>query len=119
MISDETFPKKEHLIKTKDFRRVYKAGVPLRVGAIVLYAIPNELGWNRLGVVVSVRCVKLANRRNRIKRLLREAYRKSKKRLKTGVDIVLVVKKDRSQAYFYKDIENVFLRLIKEAHLSV
>ncbi len=118
MISDETFPKKEHLIKTKDFRRVYKEGVPLRAGAIVLYAAPNELGWNRLGVVISARNVKLANRRNRIKRLLREVYRKTKKGLKRGFDIVLVVKKDLNQAYFYKDIEIVFLKLIKEAHLS-
>ncbi|MFA6078439.1 MAG: ribonuclease P protein component [Candidatus Omnitrophota bacterium] len=118
MISDETFPKKEHLIKTKDFRKAYKEGVPYRAGPIILYSVRNGSEYSRLGVVVSARNVKLANRRNRIKRLLREAYRKTKKGIKTGFDIVLVVKKDLSRGYFYKDIEKVFLRLIKEAHLQ-
>jgi ribonuclease P protein component len=118
MISDEKFPKKEHLVKTKDFRRAYREGTSFRRGSLVLYLVPNNTGINRVGFVVGSGNVKLANRRNRIKRLLREAYRKNKKALKSGFDMVLVAKKDPGKHVSYMEAEVLFLALVKQAGIT-
>ena len=94
MISDGKFRKKEHLLKTQDFRKVYNKGLPFKKEAIVLYRLQNELTYNRIGFSISKKSVALASSRNRIRRLFREAYRKKKKELKKGYDLVFVVKRD-------------------------
>lgn len=119
MISDERFSKEERLAKTKDFRRIYKKGVFLKRGGLILYYLPNALEKNRLGFSIRAKNIRLAARRNRIRRLLREAYRRSKKVLKKGYDIVLVVKSDLAKTIVYRDAEEIFLKLAKEAGLLV
>ena len=43
-VSDERFRKKEHLLKSKDFNKVYKRGRAGRSDGVVLYCLPNALG---------------------------------------------------------------------------
>ena len=117
MISDESFQKKEHIIKSRDFNRAYKKGACRKKESLLIYYIPNNLGHSRIGFSISSRIIKLAARRNRIKRLLREAYRQRKKALKTGFDMVLVVKKNLPGAILYKDIECIFSALVKNSEL--
>ena len=117
MISDETFRKNEHIIKTKDFRRAYKEGASFRKKALVLYVVPNSGRTNRFGFVVSSRAVKLATRRNRIKRLLREAARKIKKDMKQGYDIVIIVKRDQDRTVGLETVKKTLSDAIKEAKL--
>ncbi len=119
MIPDEGFPKKERLVKTGDFRRVYKEGRSVRKEAFILYYLTNNLSRNRFGIVIGARNVKRANKRNRIKRLFREAYRKTKNKLKTGFDIVISVKKERPPTAGYSDIEKIFLKLAGQAGISI
>jgi len=52
---------------------------------------PGEIGTTRLGVVAG-RKVGHAVTRNRIKRLLREAFRLNKQRFPPGHDIVIIVR---------------------------
>ncbi|MFA5146500.1 MAG: ribonuclease P protein component [Candidatus Omnitrophota bacterium] len=115
MISDGDFPKEEHLLKTGDFRKVYKNGSAHKRDPLFLYRLPNAGETIRVGFSVSSRSIKLATRRNRIKRLLREAYRLNKAKLKKGFDIVIVVRRDPSPALAYKDIEKKFLGVAGEA----
>ena len=82
MILDEGFDKQERLIKTKDFRKVYKDGRSYKVGFIILRLLPNAAKINRVGFSISAKSIKRAFRRNRIKRLFREAYRRNKAILK-------------------------------------
>ncbi len=51
---------------------------------------PNELGFSRLGLSVGKRCWKSAVRRNRVRRVFREAFRLSVPELPVGYDLVLV-----------------------------
>lgn len=119
MISDESFQKRERIPKTKDFRRAYKKGVLSKKEALILYSIPNSLAYNRIGFSISAKNIKKANRRNRMRRLLKEAYRLNKKCLKKGFDMVIVVKKDMGRCVSYKLVEPIFLNLVKEAKIYI
>ena len=92
MISDERFRKREHLLKSKEFDKVYRKGLAARAEGVILYCLPNALGHNRLGFSIGSKNVRLATSRNRIRRLFREVYRKVKSGLRNGFDIVMVVR---------------------------
>lgn len=79
----------QRILKTSDFRAVYAARARAGDGRLVAYAKPNGLEVTRLGVSVGKRCGP-AVRRNRIKRLLREAFRRARPAFPNGYDIVLV-----------------------------
>jgi len=113
MISDEKFPADEHILKTKDFREAYRNGRSIRRESFVMYCRPNSLGRRRIGFSISSRSVKLAVRRNRIRRCFKEAYRKARLRLAGNVDIVIVVKKDPGKGYTYEQYEKAFWHLAK------
>jgi ribonuclease P protein component len=57
----------------------------------LLVATPNKSGFDRLGLVAS-RKLGTAAQRNRAKRLLREVFRRNKRKVKTGLDLVLIGK---------------------------
>ena len=111
----ESFAKKERLVKTKDFRKVYQAGCSYKAGFIILKILPNATSTSRVGFSISARSIKRANRRNRIKRLFREAYRKNKTILKKGFDIVFVARRDAKIDFSCKEAEAVLLNLSKQA----
>ncbi len=59
----------------------------------VLISQPNHLDASRFAFITSARVDKRATKRNRIKRLLREAVRLLLPKIMTGSDIIFVVKK--------------------------
>jgi ribonuclease P protein component len=113
----EKFGKHERLIKTKDFRKVYEKGHKVFSGSAAIMILKNGLGHNRLGFSISKRNFKHAVTRNRIRRLFREVYRKSKKDLRTGFDLVLIIKKGFDKRSPLKGAEAVFLELAKRQGL--
>ena len=115
MTPDERFAKKERLIKTSDFGKVYRLGRSFKADFIILKTLSNSLPVNRLGFSISSKSIKNSSRRNRVKRLFREAYRKNKKIMKKGFDMVLVVRKDPAKNFSYADAQKIFLKLTKEA----
>lgn len=91
-----------------EFRRLYHRGKNAAGPFLVLYCVKNRRQKNRLGLTVSVK-LGGAVVRNRIKRLLREAYRLHKSELKTGFDLVIVAR-SRAVGARYRDIEHAFLK---------
>lgn len=86
--------KRGRLSRSADFDRVYRRGRSVANRYLVLYAFPRgEDGDARLGVSVS-RKVGTAVERNRVKRLLREAFREPTMRLPSGEDLVVVARPD-------------------------
>jgi ribonuclease P protein component len=108
---DFQFTKAEHLTRKKEFERVFNEGRVFKNNEVVLYVIPNDFLHSRLGLVVSKK-VGNAVRRNRAKRLLREAYRLNKHLLKTHVDIIAIPRHPFSSVLKLLDIEDEFKKLL-------
>jgi ribonuclease P protein component len=85
----------EHLRRAVDFRRVYERRRSVSDDSIVLYACENGLPYLRLGLSVS-RKYGPAHRRNRFKRLCREAFRLTRNDLPAGLDLVIIPRPDQT-----------------------
>ncbi len=85
------FRRAQRLSGRRAFEAVYQANVRKTSGPLVVLALANALGHDRLGLSVSRR-VGGAVRRNRIKRLLREAFRLMQHDWRDGYDLVVVVR---------------------------
>ena len=86
--------KRGRLTRSADFERVYRQGRSHGNRYLVLYAFPrvgDVSGQARLGVSVS-RKVGGAVERNRVKRLLREAFGALESELPEGQDVVVVAR---------------------------
>jgi ribonuclease P protein component len=81
------FPKADRLGGRLVFAAVFDGKVKQSQGPLSAYSLPNNLGHARLGISISRR-VGTAVRRNRIKRLLREAFRSHPQKL--SYDLVIV-----------------------------
>jgi len=73
----------------KDIQRLVGLGRRAADGTMTLVAVPNGLGHSRLAVGVSTRHGK-AVRRNRIRRLCREAFRLTRSQLPQGRDYMII-----------------------------
>lgn len=85
------FPHSHKLHGQTAFETVYAQGVRKHSGPLTVFAIPNSLTHCRLGLSTP-RKVGIAVKRNRIKRLLREAFRLSQHDWPRGYDLVVVVR---------------------------
>jgi ribonuclease P protein component len=84
-----SFRPAEHLRRPADFRRVYERRRSVSDGWLIVYARENGLPHLRLGLSVS-RKVGGAVRRNRLRRLYREAFRLTRHEMPGGLDLVLI-----------------------------
>src|SRR5215471_16983307 len=79
----------EHLRRPADFRRTYDRRRSVSDSWLIVYACENGLPHLRLGLSVS-RKVGQATRRNRLRRLYREAFRLTRHEMPVGLDLVLI-----------------------------
>jgi ribonuclease P protein component len=83
------FRPREHLRRNADFRRVYERRRSASDSKLIVYGCENGLAYLRLGISVS-RKFGPAVRRNRLRRLYREAFRLTRKEMPVGLDIILI-----------------------------
>ena len=85
-----TFRPHERINSPEDFRRAFERKRSVSDASMVVYGVENGRDHPRLGISVSRKKLRSAVARNRVKRLLREAFRLSKAELPSGVDLVVV-----------------------------
>ena len=87
MATRQTFRRARRLSGNKAFARVFGGRCSAGDRHLVIFAMPNGLSYCRLGLTVGRKCGN-AVVRNRIKRLLREAFRLESDSLPIGYDLV-------------------------------
>lgn len=115
VMANYSFGKEERLRKSAQLHSVYTRGRAFRSQPISLHVLENAGDGNRVGFSLSGKGGK-AVERSRVRRLLREAYRLNKGKLKKGFDIFLVAKAGATQLSSHQ-VEKILLRLFKEANL--
>ena len=94
------------------FRRLYATSGQAN-GYLVLYARPNRLGINRVGITTGKK-LGHAVVRNRVRRRLREVYRLNEDKFTPGWDIVVVARSRCIYADFRK-LTDAYLSLAEKA----
>lgn len=98
----------------QEYNNIYKNGNKIPGRYIILYVLPNLLGYNRYGLVTSKKVGK-AVQRNRTKRQLREIIRQMDPLRQQGYDFVLIARYNSSEADYLqleKDL-NILMRKAK------
>jgi len=118
----EGFPKTARLRKRREFSRLSRSGRKTHSANFVVITQTNDVGETRLGVTVSGK-VGNAVVRNRIKRLVREFFRRGRRDLARGIDVLVIARKraiDLSFSQVVSELEEVLAdprsRKNREAH---
>lgn len=106
----EGFPKSARLRKRPEFLRLSRTGKKIHCANFLLITRVNDRGEGRLGITVSSK-VAGAVARNRIKRLVREFYRRRRRDFFPGLDILVIARKGAPRLSFDL-IENELARCL-------
>ncbi len=92
----EEFPKSARLRKRHEFLKLSRTGRKIHSAHFVIVSGKSDCGETRVGITVSG---KVGNSvvRNRIKRLLREYFRRHRRELGAGLDFLVIARKSASE----------------------
>ena len=110
-------PYKNRLIKRTDFEKVYKYGRLFYFENIAIKIIKNGIDESRIGFSVGIKFSKKAVERNRIKRQLREIFRKILEKIEKDADIVVMVKKIEKGKNDQKNLAISIEKILKRGNL--
>ncbi len=85
-----TFCRDKKLTKP-GYDKVFSQGKSYRIPGFVVLVCPNQSNSARIGIIVAKKNIKKASDRNRVKRVIREAFRLGQAELK-GWDIVVLAR---------------------------
>lgn len=104
----------ERLRRRAEYLAVQQTGKKIHTDSFLVFVLARpelEAAPARLGVTVSKK-VGNAVKRNRVKRLVREAFRRHKKQFPAGVDLVFIAKRTAVERS-YEEVEKELERLCR------
>lgn len=106
----------QKLKKNYEFKKVYNEGRYYVEKYVVMYIVLNNSASNRVGFSVSK---KVGNSvvRNRVKRLMKEVYRKNAVNMKLGNDMVFTARVGSADADYSKIDKNI-ASILRKAKLK-
>ena len=113
----ETYPKTARLLRRRDFLAVQRRGVRIHGRYLVAILSRSSAATFRLGITASKK-VGNAVERNRVKRLLRENFRRRFRDWPDGYDMVLIARKSATTASFDdlgREISSLVGRALKKS----
>jgi len=110
--TSKKFPRSVRIVRSSDYQALYKTGYKIHSSHFVLFGRGNDLGHSRLGITAS-RKVGGAVVRNRVKRLLREVFRRSLNQIPYRFDMVINAKSGWD-VVSYDDLRAEFLTAVKK-----
>ena len=96
-MGDQRLQPSERLHHPREFRHVFRHGEKLVTPIFIFHILPTSAPCSRLGMAVSKR-VGNAVVRNRVKRLIRELFRRYKTALQPTCDVVFVARRHAAEA---------------------
>ena len=90
----------------RDYSRVFRQAKRSSTGGLTILTAENSAGHPRLGMAIAKKHLKLASRRNQLKRIIRTSFRQHQSML-THIDIVVLSRTDISQ----RELTQVLLAL--------
>lgn len=85
------FTRKQRLLNSQDYKYVFEQAYKSSDSCLTVLARKNGLNFARLGLIISKKRIRHAVARNRLKRLIRESFRKNQQCL-AGLDLVVLAK---------------------------
>lgn len=107
----------QSLKKNFQFRKVYRCGKSYSNQLLVLYIFKNREGINNIGISVSKKVGKSVTR-SRVKRLIKESYRKNMINIKQGYNLVFIARVS-SNGKAYKEIDASLVNLLRKSGLLI
>lgn len=106
---DQRFPRAHRLRRREEFLRVQRTGRRVHTKHFVLVVLPGPEGLRRLGITVTKKVAKAVGR-NRVKRVVREVFRRNRHLFPEGCDVV-VIAKSGAPALGYEDVKAEIARV--------
>ena len=91
------FPRRARLLNPEAFQAVFKKGRRIPLRGLTAVVADNDVGHPRLGLAIARKSVRLATGRNRVKRIIREQFRRHQDQL-VAVDLVFMARPEITQA---------------------
>ena len=112
----QCFPLKHRLSNSYEFDAVFDQNkARISSSSLLLLAKPNTLGFNRLGMIVSKKSIPKSVQRSKVKRRIRETFRKAASVSITGWDIVVMTRpKIKAQQDLTAYLKDSFTALAEE-----
>ncbi len=112
--------KTETIKKNYEFKRILNKGKYLSGKYLdCFYSNSKIKDKNFIGIAVGSKVAK-ANKRNRIKRIIRESYKDIENNIKTGKNIIILWKKNKDiKECTYYNIKKEFEKIFKEMEIFI
>lgn len=114
----QDFKRSERIKGRNLFSAIFKKGKYFKTTDFSLRLFPNNVNIVRLGISIQKAVFPKSVHRQRVKRLIREVFRRNKGNIRTGFDLVIKPGNKTLYGLKYKDYETKLLELLNIAGIT-